>query len=113
MIQDLVELLDRQWRFLESQEHFEFVAQLFPFFDSLGRDPGIAAILVDSTRDEDRSRETLARAEHAAVAGLLQVFERLAVSHPGAFPTKGEADDNLDWRIPTIRARLVGCSDPA
>ncbi|NNC20436.1 hypothetical protein HJC22_32435 [Corallococcus exiguus] len=51
MLEDLVELLDRQWKFLHAQEGTAFYRQLRRFVRFVQEDPRLAALLRDIQRD--------------------------------------------------------------
>jgi hypothetical protein len=51
MLEDLVELLERQWRFLHAQEGIAFYRQLPLFMRFIQEDPRLAVLIDDMRQD--------------------------------------------------------------
>jgi hypothetical protein len=105
VIEDLVELLDRRWAFLDAQRGLHFVAQAFAFFAGLGRDPRTSAILEELRDDERASLKRASDAEVNSRLALLDIVDRLDRLRPSIFPTIAAPDD-FDMTAGGLRRRL-------
>jgi hypothetical protein len=112
MIQDLIDLLDRGWSFLESQQGYAFAAHVFPFFEQLHRDARTQAILDDLRAEETDSLVRLSTARDAARGALLQLLDTSSREHPEAFPAGPDAS-GYNRSASAIRYRLQPDQQPA
>lgn len=107
MIQELVDLLDRSWRFLKKEVGFDFVLNCFPFLAQLRRDSRTSALLADFRRDDLNSCRALAQADDEARASLTQILERLEKAVPDSFAAPSEDRNDHDRFLMSFRERLM------
>jgi hypothetical protein len=77
VLEDVVELLDRQLAFLTRQQGAEFLLQLGPFLDVLRTEPRIVALIDDLEREAGEARDRFARHDDEAVAELVSLRDEL------------------------------------
>lgn len=84
MLSDLIEVLDRQFLFLDSRNDLGLVAELFSFVRFLRAEPRIHAALEDARREEEQSIASFNQAEQAALVGLRTVRAELVRVKPAS-----------------------------
>jgi len=112
VIEDVVELLDRSWDALATEQGVDFAVDLFRFHDLLMRDTRTHAILETLRTEEQSSRSTLDN-EYADIgaelSAIVDELERDAVDH---FNPEPEHEGDYDTSLPQIRAWLAQAMQP-
>jgi len=106
MIHELVDLLDRSWRFLNEEVGYDFALNCFPFLEQLRRDSRTSALLADFRREEEESRQARAQADDDARASLMQILDQLEQAAPDSFDPPPQ-DHGYDFSLPALRRSLT------
>lgn len=86
MIEDLVDVVDRNWTSLQKQSGIDFALACFPFVEQLQRDSRIVLLLEDLRSENRQSGARLAVSLEAARRDTLAVFQELQASRPELIP---------------------------
>jgi hypothetical protein len=107
MIHELVDLLDRSWRFLDEEVGYDFALNCFPFLEQLLRDSRTSALLADFRRDAKESHRARAQADDDARASLTQILDQLEQAAPDSFDPPSEDRHGYDCSLASLRRLLT------